>query len=98
MRERVVIGFAAETDHVSEHARRKLADKAADLIVANDVTAEGAGFDHNTNVVTLYHRDGTETPLPRMTKFEVAQHILDAALTLRRAAEISSPDTLTRSR
>ena len=97
-RERVVIGFAAETDHVPEHARRKLADKAADLIVANDVTAEGAGFDHNTNVVTLYHRDGTETPLPRMTKFEVAQHILDAALTLRRAAEISSPDTLTRSR
>ena len=57
-RARVVIGFAAETDHVAEHARRKLADKAADLIVANDVTADGAGFDHDTNVVTFYGRDG----------------------------------------
>ena len=57
---RIVVGFAAETDHVAEHARRKLAAKAADLIVANDVTAEGAGFDHDTNVVTLFTRDGGE--------------------------------------
>src|SRR5262249_42044144 len=66
----VIVGFAAETDRVAEHARRKLADKAADIIVANDVTAEGAGFDHSTNVVTLFGRDGSETPLPRMSKFE----------------------------
>src|ERR1700722_14729974 len=48
-----LVGFAAETDHVAEHARRKLAAKSADLIVANDVTAEGAGFDHDTNIVLL---------------------------------------------
>jgi len=87
----VVIGFAAETDRVAEHARRKLADKAADLIVANDVTTEGAGFDHDTNVVTFYGRDGSETPLPRMTKFEVAQRILDAALALRSARGAEHP-------
>ncbi len=53
--DRILVGFAAETDQVAEHARQKLAAKAADLIVANDVTAAGAGFDHETNIVTLYH-------------------------------------------
>ena len=81
---RVLIGFAAETEQVAEHARRKLADKAADLIVANNVTAEGAGFDHDTNIVTLYTRDGREIALPRMSKFDVAQRVLDVALELRR--------------
>ena len=51
-----------------EHARGKLESKQADLIVANDVTAEGAGFDHDTNVITLYRRDGSEKPFPRMPK------------------------------
>jgi phosphopantothenoylcysteine decarboxylase / phosphopantothenate---cysteine ligase len=102
-RDRLIIGFAAETDHVAEHARRKLAEKAADLIVANDVTAEGAGFDHDTNVVTFYGRNGAETPLPRMSKFEVAQRILDEALALRRESSHNemvdaSADALTRSR
>src|SRR5207237_2319662 len=54
---KVVVGFAAETDHVAENARKKLVSKNADLIVANDVTAEGAGFDRDTNVVTLFSRD-----------------------------------------
>src|SRR5437762_12471533 len=58
--EKIVVGFAAETDHVAEHARKKLASKNADLIVANDVTAEGAGFDRDTNVVTLFSRDGRD--------------------------------------
>ena len=81
---RVLVGFAAETDHVAESARRKLADKSPDLIVAsNDVTAAGAGFDHDTNVVTLFARDGREIALPRMSKFDVAQHILNEALALR---------------
>jgi phosphopantothenoylcysteine decarboxylase/phosphopantothenate--cysteine ligase len=83
--ERVLVGFAAETDRVAENARKKLAAKAADLIVANDVTAEGAGFDLDTNVVTLYVRDGREIPLPRMDKLDVAQRVLDQALELRRA-------------
>jgi phosphopantothenoylcysteine decarboxylase/phosphopantothenate--cysteine ligase len=82
--ERILVGFAAETDHVAENARKKLAAKNADLIVANDVTAQGAGFDLDTNVVTLYSRDGREVPLPRMDKFEVAQRVLDQVLELRR--------------
>ena len=80
---RFIVGFAAETDHVAENARRKLAAKNADLIVANDVTAEGAGFDHDTNVVTLFARDGRDLALPRMSKSEVAQRILDEVVRLR---------------
>jgi phosphopantothenoylcysteine decarboxylase / phosphopantothenate---cysteine ligase len=83
--ERILVGFAAETDHVAENARQKLAAKSADLIVANDVTAEGAGFDHDTNVVTIFTREGRETPLPRMDKLDVAQRVLDEVLELRRA-------------
>jgi phosphopantothenoylcysteine decarboxylase / phosphopantothenate---cysteine ligase len=81
--ERIVVGFAAETDHVAENARKKLAAKNADLIVANDVTAEGAGFDRDTNIVTLFARDGRDLPLPRMNKTEVAQRILDEVVRLR---------------
>lgn len=74
---RLIVGFAAETDKVAENARKKLADKNADLIVANDVTAEGAGFDVDTNIVTLFARDGRDLALPKLTKREVAQRILD---------------------
>jgi len=81
--ERLVVGFAAEADHVAENARKKLSVKNADLIVANDITAEGAGFDHDTNVVTLFSRDGRDLALPRMSKAEVAQRILDEVLRLR---------------
>jgi len=81
--DRFVVGFAAETDHVAENARKKLASKNADLIVANDVTAEGAGFDHDTNIVTLFARDGRDLALPRMSKSEVAQRILDEVVRLR---------------
>jgi phosphopantothenoylcysteine decarboxylase / phosphopantothenate---cysteine ligase len=81
--ERFIVGFAAETDHVAENARKKLAAKNADLIVANDVSAEGAGFDHDTNVVTLFSRDGRDLALRRMTKTEVAQRILDEVIRLR---------------
>jgi len=89
---RLVVGFAAETDHVAENARKKLAQKNADLIVANDVTAEGAGFDADTNIVTFFSRDARDLPLPRMTKAEVAQRILDEALRLRSALR-SKPAT-----
>ena len=81
--ERFIVGFAAETDHIAENARKKLASKNADLVVANDVTAEGAGFDHDTNVVTLFARDGHELALPRLSKSEVAQRILDEVVRLR---------------
>ena len=81
--ERLVLGFAAETEHVAENARKKLTQKNADLIVANDVSAEGAGFDHDANIVTMFSRDGRDLPLPRLTKTEVAGRILDEALRLR---------------
>jgi phosphopantothenoylcysteine decarboxylase/phosphopantothenate--cysteine ligase len=79
---RILVGFAAETDRVAENARGKLSRKSADMIVANDVTQEGAGFDTDTNIVTIYTRDGRELPLPKMSKFEVANRILDQILTL----------------
>lgn len=81
---RVLIGFAAETDRVPENARTKLARKGADIIVANDVTQEGAGFDADTNIVTLYLRDGREIPLPKMSKFEAANRILDQILEIQK--------------
>ena len=82
---RLVVGFAAETDNVAENARKKLVQKNADLIVANDLTTEGAGFDVDTNVVTLFSRDQRDLPLPRLTKTEVAQCILDEVQRLRAA-------------
>ncbi len=85
--ERILAGFAAETGPVTENARKKLAAKSADLIVANDVTAQGAGFDGDTNVVTLFSRDGKEIPLPRMPKLDVAHRVLDHILELRRARQ-----------
>lgn len=89
--EKIVVGFAAETDHVAENARNKLASKNADLIVANDVTAEGAGFDRETNVVTLFSRDGRGLALPKMPKSEVAQRILDEVLRLRAVLNALAP-------
>src|SRR5258708_2708173 len=80
---KIVVGFAAETDHVAENARKKLSAKNADLIVANDVTAEDAGFDQDTNIVTLFSRDGRDLALPKMSKSEVAQRILDEVVRLR---------------
>jgi len=85
---KIVVGFAAETDHVAENARKKLVSKNADLIVANDVTAEGAGFDRDTNVVTLFSRDGRDLALPKMPKSEVAERILDEVLRLRAVLHI----------
>lgn len=84
---RILVGFAAETDRVPENARLKLASKGADIIVANDVMQEGAGFDVDTNIVTLYLRDGREVPIPKMTKFDVANRILDSVAELRKGAK-----------
>lgn len=87
---RVLVGFAAETDRVAENARQKLARKGADMIVANDVTKEGAGFDTDTNIVTLYISDGgggREVPLPKMNKLEVANRILDHVLEIQKQSK-----------
>lgn len=78
----VLVGFAAETQSVLENAKKKLAKKNLDMIVANDVTAPGAGFGVDTNIVTLVTADG-ETSLPLMSKADVADAILDKIAELR---------------
>ncbi|HEX6513435.1 MAG TPA: bifunctional phosphopantothenoylcysteine decarboxylase/phosphopantothenate--cysteine ligase CoaBC, partial [Chloroflexota bacterium] len=73
----VKVGFAAETQDVLASARDKLARKRLDLMVANDVTAEGSGFGTDTNQVILLSRDGSTQELPLLTKREVAARIMD---------------------
>ncbi|HEY2420480.1 MAG TPA: bifunctional phosphopantothenoylcysteine decarboxylase/phosphopantothenate--cysteine ligase CoaBC [Neobacillus sp.] len=73
----VLVGFAAETENLEEYARKKLHAKNADMIVANNVMAEGAGFGSETNIVTLFKRNGAVEELPLMSKRSVAQKILE---------------------
>lgn len=72
----ILVGFAAETENVEEYAKGKLDKKNADMIVANNVTSEGAGFGTDTNIVTMYKRDGSRVELPKMSKADVAKKIL----------------------
>jgi phosphopantothenoylcysteine decarboxylase/phosphopantothenate--cysteine ligase len=83
---RLLVGFAAETHDVAAEARRKLAAKRLDLIVANDVTAPGAAFGGDTNVVRLLDAAGLDEELPALHKEEVAERILDWIVGRRRAA------------
>ncbi len=76
------VGFAAETADLIENAKKKLAAKNLDLIVANDVTAEGSGFGADTNKVTLLFMDGRVEDLPLMSKTEVAERIMDTIRSL----------------
>jgi phosphopantothenoylcysteine decarboxylase/phosphopantothenate--cysteine ligase len=80
---RLHVGFATETEHVLENAARKLRNKNLDMIVANDVTQEGAGFAHETNIVTLIDRSERMETLPMMSKDEVAHVVYDRLLQLR---------------
>jgi phosphopantothenoylcysteine decarboxylase/phosphopantothenate--cysteine ligase len=82
--DQTVVGFAAETDQVRQNAASKLAAKGADLIVANDVTAAGAGFEHDTNQVVIMHADGTEREVPLADKRAVARAVFDAVRDRRR--------------
>jgi len=75
-----LVGFAAETDDLRKNAATKLGAKGADLVVANDVTAPGAGFEHDTNQVTLLFADGSAHELPMADKRTVAREIFDAIL------------------
>lgn len=74
-----LIGFAAETNHVEEYAKQKLLSKNADMIVANNVMQEGAGFGTDTNIVTFYKANNEKKQLPKLTKHEVAYEILKEA-------------------
>lgn len=73
----VLVGFAAETNNLEEYASKKLRTKNADMIVANNVQTSGAGFGTDTNLVSLFKKDGTVTRLPMMTKQAVAEKIIE---------------------
>ncbi len=78
----VVVGFAAETSDLVEHAQEKLQRKQLDMIVANDVSVEGAGFDGDTNVVVIVTADGSRADLPKLEKSTVAEYVLEKAYSL----------------
>ena len=74
----ILVGFAAETHDVQAYAKAKLTEKNLDFIVANDVSRADAGFDVDTNVITVMRRDGTVQEFGKCSKDEAANHILDA--------------------
>jgi phosphopantothenoylcysteine decarboxylase/phosphopantothenate--cysteine ligase len=76
----VLVGFAAETSDLRANATEKLRKKHVDLIVANDVAAPGAGFEHDTNSVVLIDPDGLEQNVPLTDKREVARRVFDAVV------------------
>ncbi len=80
-----LVGFAAETSDLVDNARGKLARKNLDLIVANDVSAEGVGFSHNTNAVTIIGADGSLQEVPLASKHTVAMAVLDSVVRVRSA-------------
>lgn len=88
----ILVGFAAETENVDQYAQQKLIKKNADFIVANDVTAQGAGFDTDTNVVTIYHRSGHKQELPVLSKTSVALELLKAVKAHQQTLHAKSKD------
>ncbi|MHB8456887.1 MAG: phosphopantothenoylcysteine decarboxylase domain-containing protein, partial [Acidimicrobiales bacterium] len=87
----VLVGFAAETGAVAEQAAAKLHEKHADVLVGNDVGADGAGFEGDTNAVTIVTRTGSKE-IPLATKREIADAVLDAALEQLRLSRSGQPD------
>jgi len=81
-KKQVMVGFALETENEVAHARKKLAAKNLDLIILNNPNVEGAGFDADTNVVTLISSDGMQERLPKNSKFNIAHQILDRVVPL----------------
>ncbi|MBP3230940.1 MAG: bifunctional phosphopantothenoylcysteine decarboxylase/phosphopantothenate--cysteine ligase CoaBC [Anaerovibrio sp.] len=78
----ILVGFAAETQHLLEYAKAKLEKKNLDMIVANDVSRKDAGFNVDTNAVKLLYRDGTVQELPVMTKYKLANELLNMVIKL----------------
>jgi len=90
----IVVGFAAETNDVVGYAKSKLKKKGLDMVVANDVTKDGAGFNTDTNIATLIRRDGGEIALPLMSKREMADKILDEIVSLRKRPSAGDTDKI----
>ncbi|MGA3104720.1 MAG: bifunctional phosphopantothenoylcysteine decarboxylase/phosphopantothenate--cysteine ligase CoaBC [Terriglobales bacterium] len=85
----LVIGFAAETENVLENARKKLASKALDAIVVNDVSREGIGFDSDRNAVTIISQSEV-VEVPESSKWEVAHRVLDQVVKLRKRSGVQT--------
>jgi phosphopantothenoylcysteine decarboxylase / phosphopantothenate---cysteine ligase len=84
---RILVGFAAETDQPRENALQKMKSKNLDLIITNDVTQAGAGFDVDTNIITIFDREGTEQLIPLQPKLQVAHAILNRILRVKNPGE-----------
>ncbi|MBU1207177.1 MAG: bifunctional phosphopantothenoylcysteine decarboxylase/phosphopantothenate--cysteine ligase CoaBC [Proteobacteria bacterium] len=82
---RIMVGFAAETENLLQSTWQKLEKKNLDLIVANDVTLPGAGFEVDTNIVKILDRSGKVEELPLMTKEDLADYILDRIALLKKS-------------
>ena len=93
---RILIGFAAETEDLEVNAIDKLRRKKLDLIVGNDVSRSDAGFAVDTNIVTIIGADGGKETTPKLMKEEVGDVILDRLLTIRSAKQKTSPLRATR--
>lgn len=76
-RKQVIVGFAAESEHLLTHAQAKLERKGLDLLIANDITAPDAGFEVDTNRVIMLGADGTQTPLALASKTRIAEAIVE---------------------
>jgi phosphopantothenoylcysteine decarboxylase / phosphopantothenate---cysteine ligase len=87
----IIVGFAAETEALVENATSKLRAKRLDLIVANDVSKKDAGFDVDTNIVTLLFPDGRQIALEKMNKLDVAGQVLDKIVEIRAKSQFRGP-------
>ncbi|MGH7899351.1 MAG: phosphopantothenoylcysteine decarboxylase, partial [Candidatus Binatia bacterium] len=96
--DRLLVGFAAETDHGVEHARRKLREKRLDLIVLNDVSQEGSGFDVDTNRVWLIGAEGETEGWPLLDKEEVAERLMERVASMRKERKDASGKRESRAR
>jgi phosphopantothenoylcysteine decarboxylase/phosphopantothenate--cysteine ligase len=86
----ILVGFAAETENVLENARKKLKDKHCDMIVVNDVSRPGIGFDSERNAVSIITQDEV-VDVPEMSKWEVAHRVLDATVQIRQRRKKGVP-------
>ena len=77
----IIVGFAAESDALAENAQKKLVVKRCDFICANDITRMDTGFDADSNELTLFFRDGSQTHLPRASKLDLARKIIKICIT-----------------
>lgn len=78
----ILVGFAAETENIEAHAKRKLSVKHCDFVVANDVSGFATGFDSDENIVTLYFQSGDVVKVPRADKRSIGTRIIDAVFEL----------------